>query len=211
MRTACANTLVSIAGWCISGGRELTKADESSQRRTMTIVRVYPLGVVVIGVVLNLFVFGVDPLAVDLPSTESIRALIIAAVLLLINHTWLMTTTELTRLRFKMYSTPEEWAASKTSRQDAPEEGLRELERRHNAHRNTTENAIYFVLLGLVFVSASPPPLAAQAWIIGYAVARLGYTYSYLAGNDNSRGAFMSLSLLAMYGMASYLVISLIG
>ncbi len=176
----------------------------------MAIVKVYPLGVLAIGVVLNLFVFGVTTVAVALPSTESIRALIIAAVLLVVNHTWLMTTTELTRLRFKMFSTPEEWAASGNSRHDAPDEGLRELERRHNTHRNTTENTIYFILLVLVFVSVSPTTLAAQTWIIGYAVARLGYTYSYLAGNDRARGAFMSLSLFAMYGVARYLVMSLV-
>ena len=89
-------------------------------------------------------------------------------------------------------------------------EGLRELERRHNAHRNTTENVVYFIILALVFVIVSPPTIATQVWIIGFAVARLGYTYSYLAGRDNVRGLFMSLSLLAMYGMASYLAISLV-
>ncbi len=176
----------------------------------MAVVRAYPLGVLLIGVVLNLFVFGVNPAAVALPSAECIRALIIAAVLLAINHTWIMTTTELTRVRFKMYSTPEEWAASGTSRRDAPEEGLRELERRHNIHRNTTENTIYFVLLALVFVLVSPTAVAAQTWIVGFPVARLGYTYSYLAGKDDARGLFMSLSLLAMYGIASYLVMSLV-
>ncbi len=176
----------------------------------MVIVKVYPLGVLLIGVVLNLFVFGVNPFAVALPSAECIRALVIAAVLLAINHTWIMTTTELTRVRFKMYSTPEEWAASGTSRQDAPEEGLRELERRHNTHRNTTENTTYFIFLASAFVLISPTTLAAQTWLIGFGVARLGYTYSYLAGKDNARGAFMTLSLLAMYGIASYLVMSLV-
>ncbi len=176
----------------------------------MAIVKAYPLGVLLVGVVLNLFVFGVNPAAAALPSIECIRALVIAAVLLTVNHTWIMTTTELTRDRFKMYSTPEEWAASGTSRQDAPDEGSRELERRHNAHRNTTENTIYFILLALVFVLVSPTAIAAQAWIIGFPVARLGYTYSYLAGKDGARGLFMSLSLLAMYGIASYLAISLV-
>lgn len=176
----------------------------------MAIVKAYPLGLLLIGVVLNLFVFGVNPSAVALPSAEGIHALVLAAVLLAINHTWLMTTTELTRVRFKMYSTPEEWAASGTSRQDAPAEGLRELERRHNTHRNTTENTIYFILLALIFVFTSPTAVAAQAWIVGFAIARLGYTYSYLAGKDKARGLFMSLSLLAMYGIASYLLMSLV-
>ena len=121
-----------------------------------------------------------------------------------------MIRGSLTRVRFKMHSTPEEWAASGTSAQDAPEEGLRELERRHNAHRNTTENTIYFIFLALVFVLVSPTTVAAQTWIVGFAVARLGYTYSYLAGKDSARGLFMTLSLLAMYGIASYLVISLL-
>ena len=136
--------------------------------------------------------------------------MVVAAVLLVINHTWLMTTTELTRVRFNLYATPEEWAASGTSREDAPEEGARELERRHNVHRNTTENAIYFILLAFVFFLVSPTTLATQVWIIGFAVARLGYTYSYLAGRDNARGLFMTLSLLAMYGIASYLAMSLV-
>ena len=93
--------------------------------------------------------------------------------------------------------------------QDAPEEGVRELARRHNAHRNTTENTVYFALLTMIFASVTPTPAAAQAWIVGFALARVGYSYGYLAGKDNVRGIFMSLSLVAMYGMASYLVISL--
>ena len=189
----------------------MTNTDDANrERRTMTIVKAYPVGVLLISMLLNYFVFGVDSIFVALPAVESISALIIAAALLVINHTWLMTTTELTRLRFKMYSTPEEWAASGTSRHDAPEEGLSELERRHNIHRNTTENTIYYILLALIFVFASPTTVAAQTWIIGYAVARLGYTYSYLAGNVSLRGLFMSLSLLAVYGMASYLAMSLV-
>ena len=184
--------------------------EKKRQQRTMAIVMAYPLVLLLMGVVLNLFVFGVKPPVVALPSAECLRALVIAAVLLVINHTWIMTSTELTRVRFKMYSTPEEWAASGTSRHDAPEEGLRDLERRHNVHRNTTENTIYFILLILAFVLVSPTTVSAQAWIVGFAVARLGYTYSYLAGKDGARGLFMSLSLLAMYGIASYLVMSLI-
>lgn len=151
------------------------------QRRTMAIAKAYPLGPLIVGIVLNLFVFGVDPSVVALPTIECVAALIIAGVLLAINHTWIMTSTELTRVRFKLYSTPEEWAANGTSPQDAPEKGLRELERRHNTHRNTTENTTYFIFLASAFVLISPTTLAAQTWLIGFGVARLGYTYSYLA------------------------------
>ena len=189
----------------------MTNTDDAQRKqRTMTMAKVYPVGVLLVSVLLNYFAFGVNPVVVALPSVAFIVALVISAALLVINHTWLMTTTELTRVRFGMYATPEEWTASGTRSQDAPEEGLRELERRHNAHRNTTENTVYFALLAGIFVLVSPPALAAQAWIIGFAVARLGYTYSYLVGNTNVRGFFMSLSLLAMYGMASYLAISVV-
>lgn len=56
-------------------------------RRTMTIVKAYPLILVAIGIVLNLFVFGVDPSAVTLPSAASTNALVIAAILLTVKHT----------------------------------------------------------------------------------------------------------------------------
>ena len=76
--------------------------------------------------------------------------------------------------------------------------------------QNTTENVVYYVLLALIFVFSLPPTIVATVWLVGFAVARLGYTYSYLYGKDYARGLFMSLSLLAMYGLASYLVMSLI-
>ena len=183
--------------------------EKKRQRRAMAIVTFYPMVILLIGVIVNLFVFGVEQIVVALPSEEYIQALVIAAVLLTINHTWIMTVTELTRGRFKMYATPEEWTKSGTSQKDMSEEGVRELERCHNTHRNTTENTTYFILLALVFYLISPPTLAGQVWGVGFAVARLGYTYSYLAGKDDLRGVFMSFSLLAMYGIASYITMSL--
>ncbi len=176
----------------------------------MTIVRIYPVAVLLVSLGLNLLLFGVNPYAVALPSAECIQALVVLAVLLALNHTWLMTSTELTRARFKMHATPEEWATSGTSPESAPREGVRELERHHNAHRNTTENTAYFSLLAFTFVWVTPTTAAAQVWLMGFGVARLGYTYSYLTGRDGTRGLFMTLGLLAMYGIASYLVLSLL-
>lgn len=188
----------------------IASEEKKSQNRTMTIVAVYPIVILIVGVALNIFAFGVNPYIAALPSAECIAALIFAAVLLVINHTWLMTSTELTRVRFKMYSTPEEWAASGTKSENAPEEGIRELKRHHDTHLNTTENTVYYILLSLAFVFATPPNIAAQVWLVGFAAARVGYTFSFLSGKDNARGFFMTLSLLAMYGMASYLVVSLV-
>ena len=66
--------------------------------------KVYPVGVLLVSVLLNYFAFGVNSIVVELPSVTSIVALVIAAALLVINHTWLMTATELTRIRFGMYA-----------------------------------------------------------------------------------------------------------
>ena len=169
----------------------------------------YPFAILIVGTALNTLVFGVNPYIIALPSTELFTALVIATVLLLLNHTWLMTTTELTRAQFKMYSTPEEWEAAGLNPEDASTEGIHELKRRHDTHLNTTENCIYFVLLAMLFSISSPPTVTAQVWIVGFAVARLGYTRSFLSGKDNARGLFMTLSLLSLFGMASYLFISL--
>ena len=187
----------------------MTEEKKRNQRFT-AIILCYPVALILIALVINWFAFGIDKVVVALPATDIICALAIAGVLLAINHSWLMTSTELTRLKYKIYATPEEWAASGTVKEDASKEGLNELERRHNAHRNTTENTVYFVFLAAILSLVSPSVLAAQIWIIGFAVARLGYTFSYLAGRDDARGLFMSLSLTAIYGMASYLAIGVL-
>ncbi len=183
---------------------------DNKQRRAMGIILFYPIGILIVGVTLNYYVLEVTPYTVSLPTTESIRALVIAIILLIINHTWIMTSTELVRVRFKLYATPEEWATSGKREEDAPQTGIRELKRRHNAHHNTTENVVYFALLALIFAVSSPTPLAVQTWIIGFSVARPGYTFGYLSGRDGVRGLFMTLGLLAMYGIASHLLISII-
>jgi len=159
---------------------------------------------------LNLFVLGVNPALMALPSKTVMATLVFAAVLLLVNHTWLMTETELTRARYGMFATPEEWAAAKKQRSDASTRGLDEVERRQNAHRNSTENMVHFALLTVLVAFASPSVPAVLTWIGGYGIARLGYTYSYLSGHDNLRGLFMSLGLLGLFGLASYLVLALL-
>lgn len=179
-------------------------------RRGMAVVTLYPIVVCLVGLALNLWAFGVPATVVALPSTECMRALTIAAVLLTLNHTWLMTATELTRARFRLFATPEEWAANGTSADDASPDGVRELQRHHNAHRNATENTAVVLLLVVVFALTSPSATAAYTWIIGFAAARIGHAYGYLRRSDAIRGIFMTLGLLAMYGLASHLVLGLL-
>jgi len=189
-----------------------TTSSQYLDRRTrngMIIVTVYPVVVCLASIAINVFAFKPSSMQITLPSIACIQALVISGVLLTINHTWLMTATELTRARFKLFATPEEWAASGIKAEDASTDGIRELQRHHNAHRNTTENTVYFVLLAAVFAFTSPTSVAAYVWIVGFAVARMGHVYGYLRGKDGIRGIFMTLSLLALYGLASHLVLRL--
>lgn len=178
------------------------------KRRAAWMVTAYPFVLILIGVLLNVLVFGTEPIVPAAPSPGALVAVIIAGALLVGNHTWLMTSTELTRVRFDMAATPEEWDEKGTDRTAIPQSALDELTRRHNAHRNTTENVVYFVLLAMVLIMVSPPDLAVQIWTIGFGVTRLGYTYSYLNARTGMRGLFMSLSLLSLYGMAGYLILA---
>lgn len=92
-----------------------------SEKRIRKFIRIligYPIALIIIALVLNMFVFGVEPLLVALPAPSVLTALIISAILLLINHSWLMTTTELTRLNYKMYASQEEWDEAGVRKED---------------------------------------------------------------------------------------------
>jgi len=172
----------------------------------MLFVKLYPFALILVSFALTVSL-GIEPYVITLPSPEGMQAALISIVLLLINHTWLMTATELTRGKFKLQATPEEWAEKGQTADDASKEGLQELTRHHNAHRNTTENTLYFVLLATLFLLTSPSVHALYVLLVGFSVARLGYTYSYLVGNTNLHGIFMSLTLIATYSLALSLLV----
>jgi len=193
------------------GDGPITEFEKESRRRRLRLVVIaYPFVLILIALGMNALLFGISPLVMTLPAKEVLAVLAASAALLLINHSWLMTATELTRSRYGLHATPEEWAAAKADRSLAPAEGQVEVERCQNAHRNTTENTVYFVFLAVLMALGSPAYPAVIAWIGGYGLARLGYTYCYLSGRSALRGLFMSLGLLSLYGMASYLLLALL-
>lgn len=182
---------------------------EAARINSYWIIKVYPFGILVFAIVLN-FIFGIDSIQISNPSRELLGVISFAAIILVINHSWIMTVTELTRNRYKIFASPEERILSGYEKFDVTRKGSFEIERCLNTHRNTTENIVYYILFLFVFSFVSPSQLAAWAWILAFPLSRLGYTYSYFKGNDNARGVFMSLSLLSVYGIASYLVFSFI-
>lgn len=185
------------------------KLEIDAPKHSYWIIKIYPFGVLLLAIALN-FMFGVESIQIAIPSKELIGLISCAAIMLVINHSWIMTVTELTRNRFKIFASPEEWISSGYKKIDITEKGSFEIERCLNTHRNTTENVIYYILLLLVFVLVSPNQFAAWTWIILFPIARLGYTYSYFTGNDNVRGVFMSFTLISIYGMATYLAVGML-
>ncbi|MFC4361992.1 MAPEG family protein [Simiduia curdlanivorans] len=186
---------------------QASKEKKGSTQGANWIIKVYPFGVLLLSLVLC-FVLGIQPTQAAVPTNELLGILTLAAAILILNHSWVMTATELTRHKYKVYASPEERKTHAASKADVSDEGINEIERHLNTHRNTTENTIYYIFLAIIFSLASPSLLAAWVWLLLFPIARLGYTYSYFAGNDNLRGVFMSLTLLSTYGMASYLALS---
>lgn len=184
--------------------------DKNHKQRFRLIIVLYPIALLAASIIMNVLFWGVRPAEISLPTNAIVLALGLATLLLVINHSWLMTSTELTRLNYDLYATPEEWQASGHDPQNVSKIAADALARNHNAHRNATENTVYFVCAAFVFSLVSPPPIAALTWLIGFAVGRVGHAGAYLAGKDGVRGIFMSVSLVSLYGLCSYFVISLV-
>ncbi len=168
----------------------------------------YPFVVLLISLLLNLFIFGIEPFFASLPTKPVFVVAAIAAMMLAANHSILMTTTELVRTRYGLHATPEEWVASDDDPDKASGLGIQELARNHNTHRNATENTVIFAVLAPLFIMCSPSAIAAAFWLVGFGIGRLGHTYGFLKGREGIRGLFMTVNLLSLYGMASYLAVS---
>ncbi|WP_444923237.1 MAPEG family protein [Microbulbifer sp. DLAB2-AF] len=179
---------------------------DQKQRKAIKLVTIYPFALFIISTFINLPLADIGSTKVSLPSVSHLHIIIISALILTGNHSLLMTSTEITRVKFKMYSTPEEWQESGNNREVTSELAISELKRNHNAHRNLTENTCIFTVLAIPFLLISPPLIITSIWIIGFAMGRLGHSIAYLAGKTGLRGLFMSISLLATYGIASYLI-----
>jgi len=187
-----------------------TNEKDNKKARYRFFVTAYPVVLVLMSIGINFFMSDFKPVVISLPSKDIVTIVTIAIGLLVLNHAWIMTATELVRVNHDLRATTEEWEESGLKEEDASKAGLKALERCHNMHRNTTENTVYFALLLFVFICTSPQIHVASVWCIGFAVARLGYTYAYLKKKTGLRGIGMSLSLLSMFGMLSYLCMALI-
>ncbi|WP_299419577.1 MAPEG family protein [uncultured Shimia sp.] len=186
-----------------------TGLDPNRVRRVRRIIIVYPFALITAAIILNLLI-GVMSAVPAVPTKPILIAFTISGLLLLANHVWLMTSTELTRLKYGLQATPEEWAKAGKVETEADPTGVREVKRHHDAHNNASENTLYFVVLAPAMMLISPTESLAFIWMVGFALGRLGHAYAYLSGKDGLRGIFMSVSLMSLFGMASYVALALL-
>lgn len=188
-----------------------TASPTKRQKMARRFILAYPFGLILIalGVTLLAATNGPTALQVALPQPLHLQLFSLASVLLLANHIWLMTTTELLRLKHGLQATPEEYAARGLDPTAVSAEAQTELTRRHNAHRNATENTVYFAVLAIPFLLLSPPVWLTALWMLGFGLGRLGHAGAFLTGRAGWRGLFMSLSLTALFGLAIWPLLTL--
>lgn len=88
---------------------------------------------------------------------------------------------------------PEDAAAFKRNVAEAdPPEVARVL----RAHRNSTDNSVPFMILGLIFTMLGPGALEAQILFYGFAAARVLYSFFYLKAIQPWRTASYALGVL---------------
>lgn len=184
-------------------------ADASDQKKFYAAIVGYPIVVALIALALSLYVLPTLVSGTSWPENTVLIAIALATGLLIVNHSWIITATELARLKHGIYVVPEEIPSEKQATYAPSSEGQADVARCHNIHRNTTENVVYIFPLAIAIWLAAPQLTESAIWIVTFAVARLGYTYSYLRANTALRSVCMTASLLAMFGLSFQLLYAL--
>lgn len=181
-------------------------ADSSDQKKFYAAIVGYPIVVALIALALSFFALPSLVAGSGWPENTVLVAFALATGLLIVNHIWIITATELARLRHGIYVVPEEIPSEKKAAYAPSAEGQADVARCHNIHRNTTENVVYFFPLAIAVWIAAPQLTESAIWMVTFAVARLGYTFSYLRANTALRSVCMTANLLAVFGLFFQLV-----
>jgi uncharacterized MAPEG superfamily protein len=132
-------------------------------------------------------------------SDPNVRTLIQVDVLLVV---WLMTMgnyTALTRLRRKVYATPEDYAFKRVAPSGSPDDAV---ERSRRLHQNHLENVAPFLVLSLLY-TLTRPAHDTLAWLLwGFLGARVLYTVFYLRAMQPYRTIAFAIGALIMFATA---------
>ena len=189
---------------------DTTRERGLNEHQTYKVVIIYPLALIFIVTIINYFLLEPQAVRISLPPAYALTIASVTGFLLIINHSILMTVTEIVRTRYRIHATAEEYQARGDHRDQVSQEGWLALERCHGTHRNCTENTVYFACLSTLFLFTNPGLVASYLWLGSFGLARLGHAIGYLSGRDGIRGLFMTLSLLSVYGLSVYLLMGLL-
>lgn len=122
----------------------------------------------------------------------------LSSVVLTLNMFVLWNMSGGVRGKTKTTLNPEDAAAFKSNLSDQePAEVGRVL----RAHRNTADNSVPFMILGLLFMTMRPEPLEAQIFFYGFAAARVLYSFFYLKGIQPWRTISYAIGVLLTLGL----------
>ena len=108
------------------------------------------------------------------------------------------------------FRSPEDARRSPLNPEPKPEQLLPNeyVERSRRLHLNDTENIPIFLVVGFLFVVASPPLWAARVVLYGYVVTRLLHFVAYFTAQlHDVRAAMWTPGSLAIMGMAVYVLV----
>jgi uncharacterized MAPEG superfamily protein len=132
-------------------------------------------------------------------SDPNVRTLIQVDVLLILLLMTMGNYTSLTRIRRKVYATPEDYEINRVAPSASPDASV---ERSRRMHQNHLENVAPFLVLSLLY-TLTRPPHGTLAWLLwGFLGARVLYTVFYVRAMQPFRTITFAIGALLMLAVA---------
>ena len=106
--------------------------------------------------------------------------------------------TSITRMRRKVYATPEDYQARGVTPRDGADEAV---ERARRMHQNHLENVPAFVVLSMLFAATDPNPTTLSWLLWTFLIARVLYSLAYIRAWQPYRTIAFSVGALSMFAM----------
>ena len=128
-------------------------------------------------------------------ANPALRLFAIVSLILVLKMAAVGVYTSTLRIGRKVFATPEDYALQGMQAKAVSDP---DIERIRRAHQNDLENILPFFVVGFFFALTHPPLLAAEIFFIGFALARILHSVSYIRSMQPHRTiAFTAGSLLS--------------
>ena len=128
-------------------------------------------------------------------ANPALRLFAIVSLILVLKMAAVGVYTSTLRIGRKVFATPEDYALQGMQAKAVSDP---DIERIRRAHQNDLENILPFFVVGFFFALTHPPLLAAEIFFIGFALARILHSVSYIRSMQPHRTiAFTAGSVLS--------------